>query len=141
MWDKGLSCIEQELDFNLNIVGIRTPPTPPPVVKTTPYLGAPVIPAGTVRKRGVAYSTYGFLKPRHKAGTRTIQLVTARLVGKKWVAGPTFKPVNHNYYSSYTRYLLKIKLGTAGRWRIRAVSPADSLHKRVISAWKYFTVR
>jgi beta propeller repeat protein len=94
-------------------------------------LSAPTVPAV---KRGVYFTTYGYLKPRHTGVTK----LYFQRYNRGFKAYKTVNAKNANF-STYTKYSLKYKLPYAGKWRVRAYF-ADADHQPTYSAYKTFTV-
>jgi len=88
-----------------------------------------------------SYSVYGSLKPRHASGTNPVRIYRYRYVSGHWKSYSYVKAKASNY-SSYTKYLVKLRLTTKGKWRVRAYTPADSLHAAAWSSgYDYVTVK
>ena len=105
-----------------------------------PYVRTPIAPKTMRRTR--YYRVYGWLKPRHKAGTYPVRIY-------KWKKTSSGKWKSYGYvyakaynYSSYTKYYRRIRLPYKGKWRLRAYARADSAH---LAAWSsgydYVTVK
>jgi hypothetical protein len=90
-----------------------------------PSVGKPKAPTTMSRKK--YYSVYGYLKPRHKAGTYPVRIYKWRKVNGKWKSYGYVK-AKASDYGSYTKFSKKIKLPYKGTWRLRAYAPADSSH-------------
>jgi len=86
-------------------------------------------------------TVYGYLKPKHTAGTYPVRIYKYRYSSGKW---KRYGYVNAEAsdYGGYTKYKRSIRLPYKGRWRLRAYAPADSGHA---SAWSgrydYVTVK
>lgn len=107
------------------------------VVVPKAYLSAPVAPTSAYRSRG--FSVYGYLKPRHTAGTSPVRIYKERYVSNKWVVSGYVNAKAYNY-SSYTKYVASISLPYKGMWRLRAYH-ADAGHTAVYSGYDYITVK
>jgi len=102
-------------------------------------LGTPVAPK--TLKRSKSYTVYGSLKPKHTAGSKPVRIYKYKKIGKKWVKKGYVKAKAYNY-KGYTRYKVKMKLTSKGRWRLRACAPADSGHATTWSSkYDYVKVR
>ncbi len=102
------------------------------------YVGNPAAP--TYGRRNVAFTTYGYLKPRHTAGSYAVRIYKYRLVSGRWRAYGYVNAKASNY-SSYSKYSAAVRLPYAGRWRLRAYH-ADSGHATSWSSgYDYVTVR
>lgn len=115
-------------------------PTPSTVVSLKPraWVSTPAAPSGA--RRGILFTAYGYLKPRHVSGRASVTLKCYRYERGRWVHRKTFSAVNSNY-SSYTKYSKKIALPYTGRWRIRAYH-SDADHAPTYSSgYRYVTVR
>ena len=104
------------------------------------YLSTPTAP--TAASAWTTFRSSGYLKPRHLSGSHTVVLQAQRYENGAWVLRKTVSTTNANY-STYTRYAGSVNLPGPGprKWRIRAYSPADSLHAATYSGWRYVTVR
>jgi hypothetical protein len=110
-------------------------------VKVTPraWVGNPSAPSKMSRKK--SYTVYGYLKPRHSAGSYPVRIYKYRKVSGKWKSQGYVKAKASNY-GSYTKYSVKGKLTKKGKWRLRAFAPADSGHAESWSSgYDYVTVR
>jgi len=86
-----------------------------------------------------SYTYYGYLKPRYTAGTQRVWIKCYRKSSGSYKLKKTYT-ANLSDYSTYTKYSKKIKLGTEGKWRIRAYFKATSTNAETVSSWKYITV-
>ncbi len=91
-------------------------------------------------KFGKAYTVYGNLKPRHKAGTRQIKVKAYLEVGGVYVLKKTYTARVSNK-SSYSKYRKSIRLSKRGKWRLKAYHAGDSKNAATSSAYRYVTVR
>jgi len=70
------------------------------------------------------YTVYGYLKPKHKSGTMPVRIYKwKQTAAGKWKSEGYVKAKASNY-STYTKYSAKMKLGSKGKWRLRAFVPA-----------------
>lgn len=103
------------------------------------YVGNPIAP--TVMYAYTAKAVYGYLKPRHTAGTYPVRIYKYRYVSGKWKSYGYVKAKATNY-SSYTKYSGSVKLAYRGRWRLRAYNLADAGHEaNWSSGYDYVTVK
>ena len=86
-----------------------------------------------------SFEVAGALTPRHAAGSHTVTLRFQRYEAGAWVEGSTHLTTNRDAGSA-TRYHDSVAL-SAGRWRVRAETPADSLHAATVSGWFAIAVR
>jgi len=108
------------------------------VVKPKASLGTPIAPK--TMKRSKSYNVYGSLKPRHTKGTKPVRIYKYKKVGGKWKSMGYVKATASNY-GSYSRYKVKMRLTSKGKWRLRAYAPADSKHAATWSTkYDYVTV-
>lgn len=110
-------------------------------VKLVPgvFLGTPVAPS--VMKMGRYYTVYGSLQPKHSAGSKPVRVYRWRKVSGRW---RSYGYVTATAYddNGYTRYKVRARLTRAGKWRLRAYAPADSLHTATWSGgYDYVTVK
>lgn len=101
------------------------------------YLTTPSGPSSV--RPGAAFTSAGYLKPKHRAGGRNVKLTCFRSENGTWVVRKTAYAVNSDY-STYTKYSTRLSLPSAGKWRISATVAADSLHGRTTSSSRYITV-
>ena len=103
------------------------------------YLGTPIAPSTMVHSR---YNTiYGWIKPRHAAGTYPVRIYKWRYVSGRWKSYGYTNAKAYNY-SSYTKYSRSIRLPYVGKWRVRAYAPADNGHAATWSSgYDYVTVK
>jgi len=103
------------------------------------YLANPVAPTSMSKAR--SYTVYGTLKPRHTAGSYPVRIYKYRYVSGKWRSYGFSNAKAYNS-SSFTKYARSIRLPYAGKWRLRAYSPADSGHAATWSSgYDYVTVK
>ncbi len=101
-------------------------------------VSTPVVPS--TARRNASVTIYGYLKPRHTSGSAAVRIYAYRYVSGRWrsVGYANAKVVN---YSSYSKYVLRVQIGTAGRWRFRAYH-GDSGHTgRWSAGYDYLSVR
>lgn len=104
-----------------------------------PSVGTPVAPARMSHSR--SYTVYGYLKPRHTAGSYPVRIYRYRLVGRVW-RSYGYVTARASNVRTYTRYTRSVRLPYAGKWRLRAFAPADARHTDAWSAgYDYVTVR
>ncbi len=102
------------------------------------YVGNPVAP--TTMSKTKYYTVYGYLKPRHTAGSACVRIYKYRYVSGRWRAYGYVNAKASNY-SSYSKYAVSMRLPYAGRWRLRAYH-GDSGHAASWSSgYDYVTVR
>ncbi len=101
------------------------------------YVGTPKTPRRVTRKR--AFTAYGYLKPRHRAGTYAVTLRCYRLESGRWKLRKTVRAKVSNY-SSYSRYAVRTSLPYKGRWLLRSVH-GDGDHAVTWSGSRRLTVR
>jgi sugar lactone lactonase YvrE len=92
-------------------------------------------------KKGTSFTVYGYLEPKHAAGTYSVKILTYRKVGGAYkYQGYVWAK---NYTSgSKTKYLRTFALKSTGSWRLRAYVPADSMHAATYSkGYDYVTVK
>ncbi len=99
-------------------------------VKPKTYVSNPIAPSKISRRR--YYTVYGYLKPRHSAGGYPVRIYKWRQTASgRWKSYGYVYGKARDYTASgrtYTKYARAIRLPYAGRWRLRAYTPADSLH-------------
>lgn len=109
-------------------------------VQVTPYayLTRPTAPSTT--KVGARFTSAGYLKPRHAAGSKSVKLSCYRLEDNVWRVRKTVYATCSDY-SSYTKYGASVTLPYRGRWKIVASVPADALHLTTSTTARYVTVQ
>jgi beta propeller repeat protein len=85
-----------------------------------------------------SYTYYGYLQPWHSTGTTRVWLKCYRKVGGKYVLKKTYAATLSDY-STYSKYSAKIKLGTEGKWRVRAYYKQTFNSAKTFSSYKYVT--
>jgi hypothetical protein len=111
---------------------------PDRVVGVKASVGTPVAPSTMYTSKGA--TIYGYLKPRHSAGSYPVRLYRWRWNGSSWVSYGYVKMKASNY-SSYTKYSWFVKFSTKGRWRVRAVHEDSGHLKAQSSGYDYITVK
>jgi hypothetical protein len=107
------------------------------IVTPQAYLSAPSVPSSV--KKSVGFTSSGYLKPRHAAGGRVVDIRCYRLENGAWKLRRNYVAVSSNY-SSYTKYSARVILPYTGRWRLQAYH-ASSQHAASYSSARYVTVR
>ncbi|MDO8916284.1 MAG: hypothetical protein Q7W16_09410 [Coriobacteriia bacterium] len=108
-----------------------------------------VAPSSVGRNR--RFTAYGFLKPRHRAGSYPVKLQLYRYVRQRngLYAWTLYRSVSARAYdyrptrraSWYTKYRATISLPYNGKWKIRAYHAADATYGPSYSSWRYITAR
>lgn len=106
-------------------------------VLVSAYLPTPKVPTVYAKR---AFTAYGFIKPKHTAGTYPVTLQF--YYGGKFVKSVKAKASN---YSSYTKYAASVSLPYRGTWKVRAHHVADTAYAKngsadTYSSFKSFTV-
>lgn len=121
--------------------------TPATVSVTTTFMSQEtVVPAATVTRpsapasprHGRLFTAWGYLEPRHDAGTKAVTLYCSRRSYGVWMVRKTVR-ASVSDYAGYSRYSVRMSLPVSGRWRIRA-HHADAGHAASWSAWRYLVV-
>ncbi len=114
-------------------------------VTPVPYVSNPVAPSTMRRTR--YYTVYGYLKPRHSVGSYPVRIYRyKRTSSGSYKQYRTYVKAKAANYTSggvtYTKYSVKLRLSSRGKWRLRAYAPAGNGHG---SAWSsgydYVTVK
>jgi hypothetical protein len=90
--------------------------------------------------KGKAFTSYGYLKPRHTSGTYPVKIRAYRYQSGKWVLRKTVSAKASNY-STYTKYTARFTLPYTGKWRLRSYHAADSKYAATYSTYRYVTVK
>lgn len=106
------------------------------------WLTRPTVPATAVH--GVRFSAYGYLKPKHTAGTYPVKIRCYRKV--KTASGWKYRyyksvAARAADYGSYTKYKTKLSLPYKGTWRLRAYHASDTRNATTYSSYSYITVK
>lgn len=111
----------------------------PALVTVAPrvQLGVPPAPSAARMGRPVAFA--GSLLPRHAPGPGPVLLEFQRLKEGEWAAAKAVKATVADAALGSV-YVATVRLSAAGRWRVRAVHPADDAHAETASAWRAFAV-
>jgi hypothetical protein len=117
IWHIGLPVIGPEV-YSYDFVIV-------PQIKTTPTVYTPV--ARSTMRRTKSYSIYSYLKPRHRAGTYPIRIYKYRRVSGRWKS-MGYAKAKASDHKSFTKCIVKLRLSLKGRWRLRAMAPADADH-------------
>jgi hypothetical protein len=96
-------------------------------------LGVPAAPAAARVGRPLSFA--GSLLPRHAGGPGVVRLEFQRLRDGAWAAAKTAKATVADAALGSV-YVATVRLSAAGRWRVRAVHPADDLHAETASGWR-----
>lgn len=111
-----------------------------PVVRVRAKLMVPSTPWYV--NRNAAFTTSGYLTPRHEAGSRVVAVCYYRLINGKFVYYKTVKPALANsIFDNYSQFRFTTSLPYAGKWRVRSIHAADALHTNSYSGYHNFTVR
>lgn len=103
----------------------------PLVVKPKAYVRTPDGPSSITE--GKPFWVWGYLRPRHLAGTYPIRVYKQKWNGSRWVSYGYVYGRAYNYYG-YTKYYARVTFSSFGRWRVRAYH-ADAAHFPVYSGW------
>ncbi len=112
------------------------------VVTVVPQVSLSTVYAPAAASHTRAFTAYGFLKPRHTAGSHPVWIYTYRYVRGRWVGYGYVLARAYTYSATETKYSVSLRLASAGRWRLRAFAPADAGHSATWSSgYRYVTVR
>ena len=90
--------------------------------------------------RNKAFTSSGYLKPRHTAGTKPVRIVCYRKESGVYKLKRTYYATVANY-SSYSKYRASVKLPYRGSWRIQAYYPTSATNYKTYSAYRYLTAK
>jgi hypothetical protein len=122
--------------------------TPATVSYTTTFMSQEtVLPVATVTRPHTPssprhrrlFTAWGYLQPRHAAGTKAVTLSCSRRANGVWTVRKSVRATVADY-EGYSRYSVRLSLPSAGRWRIRALH-SDTGHAAGWSPWRYLAVR
>ena len=106
-------------------------------------LSVPTAPTSVAVNR--AFTSSGYLKPKHAAGTYPVEIRCYRYEKKAdGTYGYVYKKkvsAKASDYSTYTKYSASVSLPTKGKWRIRTFHGADSKNAETLSGYRYLTVQ
>jgi hypothetical protein len=103
------------------------------VVLPRVYLSRPAAPQRVHPTTTFTCST--LLKPRHEKGGYPVSFQCQRYIAGKWVTKKTVKAKAADY-QTFTKCSARLRLGTKGSWRIRAVHLADAGNAKTLSSWR-----
>jgi gamma-glutamylcyclotransferase (GGCT)/AIG2-like uncharacterized protein YtfP len=89
-----------------------------------PLLGVPKVPSSVRSRR--SFTVYGTLRPHFSAGERTVKVKVYRYKNRHWVFVKQVSTTNTDSGSN-TRYAVKVKLTTRGKYRFRAFTVATAM--------------
>jgi len=116
-------------------------PAQSPWLTITPKVSVGVPKAPAVMTRGKTYVIRGHLRPGHVPGSKPVSVYLWRKVGLTWKPAGYVRAQAYDYDGD-SRYEARIKLPRRGRWRLRALAPADAGHAATWSrAFDYVNVR
>ena len=120
--------------------GIWGPEVATTVVVSLPraYLSRPYAPTSVSRYS--YFTSYGYLKPRHRRGTYPVKLYCYRYQYGKWVLRKTYWAKAYDY-RTYTKYSKSIRLPYKGKWKVLAYHPADGHNSATWSTARYVYAR
>lgn len=95
-------------------------------LRTAVTLSNPLAPSTMTHAK--SYTVHGYLKPRHVRGSQPVYIYEYKRVSGAWTLYGSVKATASNY-RTYTKYSAKVKLPSAGKWRLRAYAPADGNHE------------
>jgi len=101
-----------------------------------PVVGRPTLPKTVLRGRSTR--AYGYLTPRHTAGSTAARLHFYRYRAGRWVWVKSVSAVGSTV-NGKTKYSARVTLTRSGRWRVRA-RHSDENHLTATSSYRYFTV-
>jgi len=109
------------------------------IVRPRVYLTTPVAPSKLSRTK--YYNIYGYLKPRHSGTPVKLYAYRYEKVKGRWTWRLRLTASARAYnYSSYSKYIAKVRLPYAGKWRIRAYH-SDASHYPTYSGYRTVTVK
>jgi len=112
------------------------------LVKPKVYLTTPHAPASLDAR--TLSTAYGYLKPRHSAGTYP---VTLRFYHYERLASGAYRYVLRQSvsarvsdYSTYSKYQAAFSVTAKGKWQVCAYHPAEQAYAATYSEWRSFSV-
>jgi len=78
---------------------------------------------------------YGYLKPHHGAGAKSVKITAYRSGGGMWQYARNYD------YNGYTKYSASMILPEKGTWKLVATTAADAYHAATTSSPTYVTVK
>jgi len=75
--------------------------------------------------RRKSYTVHGYLKPKHRAGTRSVRIYKWKKTSSGRWKKRGFVRATARTYRGYTKYVVKMRLAQKGKWRLRAYTPAS----------------
>ena len=83
---------------------------------------------------------YGYLKPRHRAGSYPVRIYEYRRVSGRWKSHGYVK-AKASDYGTYTKYSRSVRLPYTGTWRLRAYHSDPGHAASWSSGYDYVTVK
>lgn len=114
-------------------------PVTAPDVTVSPYAYLTRPTAPSTAKVGATFSSAGYLKPRHTAGTKPVKLSCYRLENNVWRVRKTVYATCYNY-GTYSKYVARYSLPYKGKWKVTASVPADAMHLTTSTSPRYMSV-
>ncbi len=111
-------------------------------VKPKTYLTTPSAPSTVYHNK--AFTAFGYLKPKHTKGAKTVKIAAYRYESGKWVLRKTVYATNYDYTlngSTYTKYIASVSLPYAGKWKLLSSTADDGAHAYTLSGTRYVTAK
>lgn len=92
--------------------------------------------------KGKYKTVYGYLEPKHTAGSYPVRIYKYKKVSGKWKSYGYVNAKASTVNDSKSKYARSLCLPSTGSWRLRAYAPADSRHAATWSTgYDYVTVK
>lgn len=111
-------------------------------VKPKVYLTTPSAPSTVYHNK--AFTAFGYLKPKHTKGAKTVKIAAYRYESGKWVLRKTVYATNYDYTlngSTYTKYSASVTVPYAGKWKLVSSTADDGAHAYTLSGARYVTAK
>lgn len=118
--------------------GWRASTSPSRSVAPKAYLTRPVAPTTVIRGR--SFKAYGYLRPRHTSGGKSVLVRCYRYQSGHWVLRKSVWATNSSYDSATTRYSATVSLPDSGTWRLYAYH-SDAGHASTLVGYRAVTAK
>jgi hypothetical protein len=110
------------------------------VYGTYAKLTNPIAPTTMYKRK---YKTvYGYIEPKHTAGSYPVRIYKYKKVSGKWKSYGYVSAKAYTINDGKSKYARSLYLPSTGSWRLRAYAPADSQHAATWSSgYDYVTVK
>ena len=113
--------------------------SPGVLVKWHVSLSRPIAPK--VVRHGTAFTSYGYLRPRHASGAKFVKIKCYRRSSSgSWSLKKTVWATDSSY-RTYTKYKARFSLPTTGKWKLIALYPGTTKYATTTSEERFVTAK